>query len=283
LDTNEEARALPGARPLQRLLRALPRALLWAVACWPVVILGVGMSRPLEAVALHQSTMQTLGVALRWGAIVVLALAVLVPPFPAGIRVLLARLVARLRADRGPFLHAIGELRHLETAARQLEAGRAALGAMDARAAIPHLVRALALDPELIAARYQLGLALLDRGALREAAGALHHVVDRDPTHAFGGALLWLARCHQLGGNPHEAMALFGRHEREHGGNRRSHYWLAQSRAACADRAGAHAAFAIAAAPRGKQRLSAEEGWYRALARVALWRFPAATTRGAAR
>jgi len=168
---------------------------------------------------------------------------------------------------------ALGELRHVETAARHGEVGRLALQRRELPLAIAHLSRALELEPENPGLRYQLGMALLAAGRMREAAGCLQQVVAADPGHAFGEALLQLGRVHLLLGDDQGALALLRRHALEHGGSRRSHFWLASACRAAADPDGARAALQYAASPPAKnQRLTPEEGLYRARARVALWR-----------
>ena len=103
------------------------------------------------------------------------------------------------------------------------------------------------------------------------ACAVLAQVVEQDPTHAFGEAMLLLGRTTFSLGDRAGGLAWLQRHQREHGGNRRSHSWLAEALLAHGDVAGARAALTTAAAP-SKQRLTAEENWYRAKAKVALWR-----------
>lgn len=261
--------------------RRIPQLLPWLACALPVCLFAMHAKSPLMAVEFWQVTMAVLGRGLLWTLIAAFVLLLGFPPFPAYLRLWFSRAAARLTTDRGPFVRALTELRNLETAARHLEAGRAALACGDPRVAIPHLARALELDKEMLPARYQLGLALLEVSALPQARAVLHSVVLVDPGHAFGGALLTLARCAQLAGDRDAAVALFEQHAHAHGGNRKSHFWLGQARLGRGDRSGARAAFEVAAARNG--RLSPEEGFYRARARVALWRLPQGSTTEPAR
>jgi tetratricopeptide (TPR) repeat protein len=253
-------------------LRNSATLVLLAAGTWPLLLLAVYAASPLRAVHMQQFA-ATWSIRAFWTALGAgLVLALCYPPLPALLRLWAAGLLARLRADRGPLLRAQGELRGFETADRHLEAARAALAVFDPQAALPHLARALELDPALVAARHLLGSALLRLGRPAEARALLVDVVARDPAHAFGDALLLLGRACMLTGDPRAAAELLARHGQQHGGNRRSHFWLAQSLRAIGAGPAARAAFAVAAAPPpGRTRLTAEENWFRARARAALW------------
>jgi len=257
-------------------LRALPLGLLWLAGLFPVALWCIDRGSPLLAVQTVLTTGAALRTALLWGGAGALVLALLYPPFLPGARLLLAAGVDRLRYDRGPLLRALGELRHLETAARHLEAGRAALAIDDPTAALPHLVRAIELEPQIVAAHYQLGVCLVAMGHADRAIAPLRHVVEREPGHAFGGAMLLLGRCLMRTHDLRAAADVLARHAREHGGNRKSHFWLGQCLLAVGDRDGARAAFAVAAQkPPARPRLTADEAFHRARARVRLWRLGA--------
>lgn len=266
--------APPPAAPRQRRLRLAIAVVPWSLALLVLAVLVTGLLSPAAGIELWQTSTEV-AIWTSWRlAIAAAVLLLLYPPFPAGVRVAFARFRARLQADRGKFLIAAGELRHLETAARQYEAGRAAMSIDSPREAVPHLVRALELEPTQLGARYQLGLAALQLGDLRAAEGLLAAVVASDPGHAFGDARLQLGRARQLQQKFEAARLDLEQHEREHGGNCRSHYWLGQVRRALGDADGARAAFHVAAHPTAKQKRTAEEDLFRARARVALWFLP---------
>lgn len=258
---------------MQHRVRLLLLCLLWLLAAWPPLLWLLHANDPEAAVRLVITVRQTTLHAL--GALLVLLLVgcALFPPLPAGIHLFGSRLWSSMTSDRGPLLRAQEQLRHVETAAGHLEVGRLALRLGDPRNAGPHLVRAVELDPSVTGARFQLGLWLLRLGRVAEAQQQFAAVVAADPGHAFGDALLQLGRCaHQLG-DDRTAAELLRRHAKEHGGNRQSHYLLAVALRGVGDEAGARDAFAFAAAPVPRdRRLPAEERWFRALARVRLWR-----------
>ncbi len=264
----------PRHRGMRLSLQALPSLLLWWLAALPIVLYVGNATDPVEAVRMGRALTAAAPNALLWTAVVALALALLWPPFSASIRLGLARMSEALRTDRGPLLRAIAELRNFESAARHLEAGRAANACRDHRSAIAHLIRAIQMERDLLAAHYQIGVAFCELGALQQATQAMTHVVGLDPTHAFGDALLRLARARQQSGDKIAARDLLVQHQKEHGGNRKSHHWLGLAHLALGDRDAARAALEVAASKANKPR-TAEENWHRAKARVLLWRLGA--------
>lgn len=248
-------------------------ALLWALAALPVLLWGLCQASPMAAVRTWLALRAGVGAALWYGALAALVL-LLFPPFPAAVRLWFARAMSRLRADHAPYQRAEAELRSFETAARRLEAGRAALAIDEPRRAASHLERALELEPEQLAARFQLGLARLALGELEAAGAAFAQVERQSPGHAFGDALLLLGRVRMLQRDFTTAAELLERHRREHGGNRRSHHWLGTCLRAEGDRQRARVAFAVAADRGRRFPRTAEENWYRACAAVALWTLP---------
>jgi predicted Zn-dependent protease len=245
-------------------------ALVWLLAAWPVVLLLVHLGSPVAAVQL-EAGVGRVAVRTGVGAAGVLALAALAwPTVPAGIRLGLSRLRLALTTDRAPLLRAIAELRHVETAARRLEVGRLALRLRDLPLAAENLRRAIELEPGNIGAHYQWALLCLENGSLPQARAALAAVVAADPGHAFGEAMLLLGRTTLRVGDAAAAREILLRHQREHGGSRRSHVWLAEACVAAGDAATAREAYAVAAAaPTTGPRLTADENWFRAKARVA--------------
>lgn len=246
--------------------------LIWLLALWPCVLWLAYSASPELAVGLQSGAEKWVG---RAGLVVLLLLvtaAAVYPPTLAMLRLQWHRLSSSMRADRDALLKAQIELQHLDTPARQLEVGRLALALGEPRLAVTHLQNVLAAEPDHTAARYQLAQALSAMRQLPAAHAELLRVVTSDPGHAFGEALQLLGWLHHLLGDDQGAVQLLRRHQQQHGGNRRSHYWLATVLEATGDREGAAAALRFAAAPPDKQRLTAEENWYRAKARVRLWR-----------
>lgn len=254
--------------------RSLPIALLsalWLLAAWPIALWLLAHNSPLAAVRLAQGAQATAASVAFSGAVFVLVFLFAWPPFPAAIRLGVARMRAVLTADRATLMRNLAELRHIETPARHLEIGRLALQIGEDRLAAVHLQRAHDLEPGHLGTLYAIAQLQLRLRQPEAARAVLMQVVEQDPAHAFGEAMLLLGRTTFTLGDRAQGLAWLQRHEREHGGNRKSHCWLAEALLAAGDTAGARAAWQTAAAP-SKQRLTAEENWYRAKAKVTLWR-----------
>lgn len=256
----------------RRWLAALPLLVVWIVAALPFVQWALFTIDPLLAVRtalVAENGLRHAGLGIGIAAAIAL---LLYPPFPAWLRLVLHRTKLTFSSDRGPLLRALAELEHFETAQRQLEVGRLAMQLGNVETAAPHLARAVELEPTLAAAQFQLGRFFFGQGALPQALDAFTRAESAESGHAFGEALLYAGRCLHLLGRDHDAVGVLREHARRHGGGRRSHYWLGEALLTIGDRDGARAAFVLAAAPT-KERLPAEENWFRALARVRLWRF----------
>lgn len=245
--------------------------LVWAAALWPFAMWWLQRSDPELAVRCVQIAARvSRDLAIGTGGLGVLLLLAF-PPARAAVRLLGERARLQFASDRGPLLKALGELQHFESAARHHEVGRLALSAGELRLALPHLLRAVELDPQIASAQFQLGRCLLRIGDLPRALAAFAAAEVLDPGHAFGDALLHQGRVHFLLGDARGARQVLEAHAQRHGGGSRSHVWLAEARDATGDREGGTAALRAAAAP-PSQRTSAEEQWFRAVARVRLWR-----------
>ncbi|MCA8966560.1 MAG: tetratricopeptide repeat protein [Planctomycetes bacterium] len=245
--------------------------LIWLVAAVPPALWLVSRSDPDLAVQLvHRGTVWVTRLALGAGAVLALA-ALLFPPVPAWLRLRWNELRLSLTSDRGPLLRAMGELEHFASAQRHYEVGRLALLRREFSLALPHLQAALEMEPDMAAAHHHLGLAMFRHGQLGVAAAAFARAEELDPGHAFGDALLYLGRCLDLADHHQQAVEVLRKHQARHGGGHRSHYWLGLALLAAGDAHGAADAFAVAAAPPA-QKITAEENWFRALARVRRWR-----------
>ena len=258
-------------RVVRRSLSIASLSALWLLALWPVVLWSTAQTSPLSAVHLAQGVGATAASVATWS-LGILGVCLLVwPPFPAAIRLGVARVRAVLTADRGTMMRNLAELRHIETPARHWEIGRLALQIGEDRLAAVHLQRAHDLEPGHIGTLYAIAQLQLRLRQPQAARAVLTQVVEQDPGHAFGEAMLLLGRTTWELGEHAQGLAWLQRHQREHGGNRKSHCWLAEALLAAGDTAGARAAWQTAAAP-SKQRHTAEENWYRAKAKVTLWR-----------
>lgn len=264
--------APPRAGPLRRWSGELPWLLVLALACWPPALWLLHAWDPEAVVRLSQAAAAGLRRGLLGSGALLLVACLVFPPVPAGLRLWAHRLRLQFTSDRGPLLRALGELQHFASAARHYEVGRLALQRGEVTLAGQHLYAALQLEPHHAGAQYQFGLLCLRLGQLQTAMRAFTAAEQIDPGHHFGDAKLHAGRACQLLGNAVVAASLLRHHQSRHGGNRRSHYWLGQALAELGDREGAAAAFA-AAAQANLGPLTPEEGWYRALARVAGWRW----------
>ena len=252
--------------------RRLGLTLLWVIGLWPLLLLLLYSSGPLRAVQFEIAAENLVSQLLLAFCILGAILLLVYPPFPAGVRLLASRLMSRLRTDREPLLRAQSDLRNFESAARHLDAGRAALNTGSPEVALPHLVRSLELEPDQPAAMHKLGQALLELGKPAAAIGPLRRTVALAPEQGFGDALLQLGYAYMRSGDSQNAADVLTRYNNAHGGSRKSHAWLGTCLRLNQQPDAAREAFQIAAAaPADGQRLNAEESWYRATARVALW------------
>lgn len=245
-------------------------AALCALAGMALTVAVLAHAAPATALRIVEPLGALLGGLATYAVPVVVLLLVAWPPFVPGLRLWLARMKDRMSVDQGPMLTAQDRLRHLETAPDHVTVGLAQLRLGQAARAIPHFGRALALEPTHVAARFHLGRALLQLGAVGEAKLALADVVRTDPGHAFGRAMLELAEACERTGDDETADRILADHERAHGPHRRAA--LARGRIALrrGDRAAARAHLDQAAArpPAGTRRLTPDESFDRARARV---------------
>jgi tetratricopeptide (TPR) repeat protein len=250
-------------------LRSVPLAIIWLCALWPVALWLVHRADPVLAVRIARDTSHALTVALASVLAIAVVLGLFFPPAPAWVRRSCSRVWRSLTMDSLPLLKAQSELQHFETAARHAEIGRMLRLRRRNEQAVFHFVRAVELDAGIASAWHQLGLILFSQRDWPRAANAFLRAETLDPGHAFGDALLHHGRAlHELG-DAH-ALDVLREHQRRHGGGPRSHLWLADALLRAGERDAAIAALRVAAAP-PSQRLSADENWFRALARVRLW------------
>jgi len=253
-----------------RLPALLPLAAVWACALLPVVLYLLYLKAPEQAVGLAISIRSLLLQALV--ALVVTATIglTLYPPLPAWLRRSIDRTRTAWTTDRSLLTRALSELKHFETAQKHYEIARVAWTLGDEPLAGPHLRRSTELDPTLAYAQHLFGQYLLRVGSLPEARHAFEAAEQLDKGHAFGDALLHAAHLQHLTGDTTKALQTFEQHAQDHGASPRSNFWRANALlAAGQDEAAARCLVAAAADP--KTRLTAEENWFRALARVRCW------------
>jgi tetratricopeptide (TPR) repeat protein len=93
-----------------------------------------------------------------------------------------------------------------------------------ARAALPHLERAVAGEPETLEWRYRKGLALAQLGRVQEAERELAAVAALDEEYGYGSVQLQLSRLRLGAGDADGALAALDRFETNHGPNPESAY-----------------------------------------------------------
>jgi hypothetical protein len=251
-------------------LRTLASIAVWLLALWPALLFAVHLGSPVAAVDLTRTAGAWSVRAAMAAGILVLVLTVLWPPFLPGLRLRWVRIRERLRQDPAQLQSVLSGLQHLETAAARLDAGRLMLAAGRPAEARVQLERAVALAPELITARFLLGRAQRSNGDPAAAAVTLASVVQEEPEHAFGTAMLELAEALAAAGGNEQAVAILVRHEREHTATRCSYLLRARlwRRLGNKEACGKDLAAAAAPTPPG-QRLSLQESYCRAQARAA--------------
>ncbi|MFN7587203.1 MAG: hypothetical protein ACK501_09165 [Planctomycetota bacterium] len=254
----------------RRLGAALPLLAVWLLAAWPVVLYLVHCSDPVAAVQLAQFAARWLFRLALGSALLLGTACLLYPPLPAWLRLAGHDTWRRLGTGEAPLRRALADLAHFESAQRHLEVARLSWQRGRAEVAAVHARRAIELDPQIASAWHLYGLALFAQNAFDGAAQSFAHAEQLDPGHAFGDALLLQGRSRFLLGEP-RGLELLRQHERQHGGGARSHVWLAEALLRAGEREAAVAALRIAA-QKPTRRTTAEEGLFRARARVRLWR-----------
>lgn len=274
VDGDEALRGLPQlpttTAPTRGAGERVALALVWLVVAIPPGLWLASQQDPEAVVATVRTTTSIVVAVLLWGLLGAALAALLLPPVPAWFHLKLDALRRSLGSDRGPLLRALGELQHFASAQRHLEVGRLARSRGEHALALQHLIAALELDPRAAATHHQLGLTLFALGHLPHAAHCFANAEALEPGHAFGDALLYAARCADLRDQHAAALAGFEQHEQRHGGGYKSRYWHALA----LDGAGqtpAATSLLQAIAARPERRLSPEENWFRALARLRSW------------
>ena len=258
----------------QRLPSLLPLAAIWTAALLPVVFYGLYQSHPEAAVVVALQAKQ-LGLWMFMLAISATACGIVFyPPLPAWLRRLFDRTRTKWSADRAPLLRALSELEHFETAQKHFEVAKLAWIRCDYELTGMHIRRSVEIDPSLPAAQYLLGQFALRSDARTEALSAFTAAEQLDTGHAFGSAQLHKAHLQHLTGNLSGSLQTFASYFREHGSSHRSNYWHAEALLDAGQSQAAAAAFQTAAAA-PEIRLSPEENWFRARARVRCWRITA--------
>jgi tetratricopeptide (TPR) repeat protein len=258
--------------PLRTRLPALiPLSTIWVIALLPAGFHLLHLSNPQAAVSLATTATELTLQALFVTAAAALFGFLMYPPLPAWVRRYIDRTRTKWSADRAPMAHAISQLKHFETAQKHFEVAKLAWIRSDYALVAAHAQRSVALDSTLPSAQYLLGLISLKTNALPEALAAFSAAEQLDHGHAFGQALLHQAHVEHLLGDQNSSLASFEQYIRAHGSNHRSNYWYGETLLAAGHSDAAAGAYQAAAA-NPKTRLTAEENWFRARARVRCWR-----------
>ena len=254
---------------LRRALLVLPLAAVWLLAAWPVVLWAVHRGDPVLAVSMAQMLQRGATTTGLWLLLAIGIACVVLPPVPAWLRLVWHRTWRRLGTDAAPLRKARADLANFESAARHLEIARLLWQRDQPEPATPHVQRALELDADIASAWHLLGAVRFAAADYAAAAAACARAEALDPGHAFGEALLLQGRARFLLGEP-AGLELLQRHRQHHGGGARSHLWLAEALQRAGDRPAAIAVLRTAA-QKPPRASTAEEQWFRALARVRLW------------
>ncbi|MCC6669974.1 MAG: tetratricopeptide repeat protein [Planctomycetes bacterium] len=210
--------------------------------------------------------------AVGWGAVGALLLVLCWPPFLPWLRLAWRAMRSRMQVDRRPLREAFERLRHFENAHDHHVAGRVLRRLGDRRTALPHLARAVELDPAAPGPRAELGEALLDAGRAADAAAVLAPLVAREPDHAYGETLLLLVQALLRHGDAAAGLAQLEVHHARFGPVRRAAWLRAEAHGRLGDRAARVQALREAAeAPAKGTRMPPADAYVRARARVALW------------
>lgn len=253
-------------------IRSIFAVVLWAAALTPPALIVLAERDPLMAITLWRGAVRV-ATALGLGVLGAGVLGLLLcPPFLPGLRLGWRRVKRRLTVDPAPLMEALGRLKHFENAEDHLTAGRVLAEQGKLREALEHLGRAVELDPERLAPRYELGVVLAGVNP-ETAARILEDVVRADERHAFGEALLLLGVCLERIGEHRRAAEALARHEELFGENRRALLHRGRALARLGDRETALELLRRAArVPGDHERLDPEDALARALARVELLR-----------
>lgn len=262
-----------------RLPALLPLAAVWVSALLPVVfyLLNLGDPELAVAIAIRAKSLLLQAMAVLVAAVVVGVL--FYPPLPAWLRRFVDRKKTAWSTDPALLTRALSELQHFETAQKHYEVARLAWTRADYLLVDTHLRRSVELDATMPSAQHLFGQFLLRMRSLPEARNAFEAAERLDKGHAFGEALLHVAHLQHLAGDIEAALKTFEQHEREHGASPRSKFWRGEALLAAGHQEPAAQAF-VAAAADSKIRLTAEENWFRAQARVRCWRIRGSNAAG---
>jgi tetratricopeptide (TPR) repeat protein len=227
--------ALPQRRGVHAAVAWLPVALAVGIGLWPVLLWWIHQSDPERAVRLASGA-AALARATLWTIGLGLPLALLLSPASrAFLRWRWQQAVRPLTLDHRPLQRALAEVKQL--------------------------------DPSMAKAWHELGLLCFGERQYRPAAEAFAQAERLEPGHCFGEALLLLGRCLFLLNQP-AALSVLAQHRSRHGGGARSGVWLAEVLDASGQAAAATAALQDVVVT--GQVATAEEAWFRALARLRL-------------
>jgi len=180
--------------------------------------------------------------------------------------------LAKAAADRMKQKQLERELGGVDTPYNRGKLGLLMLQQGRAKLAVPHLEAALEADPSSDEFTYRLGLALLATGDLPGSIEMLERLTGRNEEHAYGGALLALARAQGAYGDGQGSLGTLDRHDRAFGPVPESAYWRGRVLRALGDRAAAAASFAAVGA------IAADQPAYQRRA-AATWRLRAQLAR----
>ncbi len=203
----------PGANG-PRLTGAL---VLWSLVGVSAAILWSSRTDPIGAHDLLQAVLHYGGQAALLAAGLGLILTIAWPTTLPWLRHRFSRFRRRAGVDQQPLTEALARLAHFDNAPDHLTVARvyAALGQY--AQAVPHLVKALELEPDNALAMYQLGRSISLAGDAPNGQRFLNEAVRRDPELGFGEALHDLTAAAWRNGDDEAVERAGSEHERRFG------------------------------------------------------------------
>ncbi len=260
---------MTNTRSLPR-IRLLFAILLWIVALIPLSLVLMGLNDSAQAIAWSttlQSGSQYLGAIIVGTAVVAL---VLYPPALPSLRLAIHRSKTRMSIDQGPAAQALERIEHLPTGRDHLIVGTWAKDTGDLQRAATHLIEAIKLEPNSIPAHFAFAEVARKAGNLEVAFQEYAGVVQREPDHAYGRALLGLADTLKDLGQNEEALKAYAQHEKTHGEHRAAFVARAGILQQLGQREAATELLQRAAAAPSSGKLPPEEAYWRAKAQMSL-------------
>lgn len=190
---------------------------LWSLAGVSAAILWSSRSDPIGAHDLLQAALHYGGQAALVSAGLGLVLTIAWPTTLPWLRHRFSGFRRRAGVDQQPLTEAMSRLEHFDNAPDHLTAARVYVALGQFPQAVPHLVKAVELEPDNTLALYQLGRSISLAGDASNGQRYLAEAVRRDPEIGFGEALHDLAAAAWRAGDDATVERAGAEHERRFG------------------------------------------------------------------